>query len=78
MAADSSTPMVEQSTKIGGQLGLAGGYAAGAEVDLLEVLAGRDDREHDVRAGEVGDALDDLGAEPAQRLGLGGGAVPDA
>ena len=53
MAADSSTAMVEQSTKIGGTL-LAVPTPFGAEIDLLEVLAGGDDGEQHVDAGEVG------------------------
>src|SRR5258707_10817382 len=55
----------------------AGDDAVLAEIDLLEVLAGRDDREQHVDAGEIGELVDDLAALRGQRLGLGAGPVPD-
>ena len=55
----------------------AGDDAVLAEIDLLEVLAGRHDREQHVDAGEVGELVDDLAALGGERLGLGAGAVPD-
>ncbi len=60
-----------------GRLAVAAQHAVLAEIDLLDVLALGDDREHHVHAGEVGRLVDDLAARLGERLGLGAGAIPD-
>src|SRR5439155_9034506 len=47
------------------------------KIDLLEVLAGRHDREQHIDAGEVGKLVGHLAAFGGQRLGLRPGPVPD-
>ena len=76
MSADSSTAMVEQSTTMLRHVA-AGEHAVLAEIDFLEILAGRDDGEQHIDAGEIGQLVDDLAALGRQRLGLGARAVPD-
>jgi hypothetical protein len=55
----------------------AGEQAVFAEHDLFDVLAGGDDGEDHVAAGQVDRLVDDGGALGGQRLGLGAGPIPD-
>src|SRR5262249_554544 len=53
------------------------GDAVLAEIDLLQILSGRDDGEQHVHVLELDEIVDHLAADLGQRLGLGAGAVPD-
>src|SRR5665213_221644 len=54
-----------------------GEQSVAAETDLLEILAGRYHREHDVLAGQFARVIDDASAILRQWLGLGASPVPD-
>src|SRR5262245_59926756 len=53
------------------------GDAVLAEINEVELLARRHDREQHVDVLELEEIVDHLAAEIRQRLGLGAGAVPD-
>src|SRR5262249_1740269 len=59
------------------QLAAMAGDAVLAEIDLVQILAGRDDGEQHVHVLELDEIVDHLAADLGQRLGLGAGAVPD-
>src|SRR5262249_16263423 len=59
------------------QLAAMAGDAVLAEIDLIQVLSGRDDGEQHVHVLELEEVVDHLAADLGQRLGLGAGAVPD-
>src|SRR3954451_4246348 len=77
IASDCSIPIDEQSTRIFGRGPSVSEEAVLAEIDLFEILASRDHREHDLLAGKLVRVIDDPSALFAQRLGLGTGSVPD-
>ncbi len=59
------------------QLAAMTGDAVLAEIDLLQILSGRDNGEQHVHVLELEEIVDHLAADLGQRLGLGAGAVPD-
>src|SRR5262249_2828466 len=59
------------------RLAAMAGDAVLAEIDLIQVLARRDDGEQHVDILELDEIVDHLAADLRQRLGLGAGAVPD-
>src|SRR6185312_14076451 len=52
-------------------------HAILAEIDLLQVLAFRDDRKHHIACGEFGKLVGDLAAVRRERFRLGPRAIPD-
>src|SRR6202043_3257037 len=47
------------------------------EIDLFQILAGRNDRKQHVDIGEIARLVDDLAAGLGKRFGLRAGAIPD-